>query len=168
MLLLDRLRLAIAHAHRNKDCVGVLFMDLDRFKAINDALGHQLGDRLLKSVAQRLTEQVREDDTVARLGGDEFVAVLSGLGGAGDARLVAEKILAAIGEPCRLDRHDLRPTPSIGIAVYPEHGDDPAILIRSADNAMYRAKAAGRNRCVVFNEEMAEPSEKFPHRQIEN
>lgn len=155
MLLLDRLRQAIAHAHRNKDCVGVLFMDLDRFKAINDALGHQLGDRLLKVVAQRLIEQIREGDTVARLGGDEFVAVLCGLGKTADACLVAEKILAAVGEPCRLDRHDLYPTPSIGIAAYPDHGDDPAILIRSADNAMYQAKAAGRNRCVVFNEEMA-------------
>jgi diguanylate cyclase len=154
-LLLDRLRQAIAHAHRNKRCVGLLFMDLDRFKTINDALGHHAGDRLLKVVAQRLTEQVREDDTVARLGGDEFVAVLANLAEGADASWVAEKILTAVGAPCYLDRHELHPTPSIGISIYPDHGSDPATLIRNADTAMYRAKGNGRNCCVIFTNQMA-------------
>jgi diguanylate cyclase (GGDEF)-like protein len=154
-LLLDRLRQAIAHAHRNKRCVGLLFMDLDRFKTINDTLGHHIGDRLLRVVAQRLIEQVRADDTVARLGGDEFVAVLANLVESADASRVAEKILTAVGVACHLDRHELHPTPSIGISIYPEHGNDPATLIRNADNAMYRAKASGRNCCVVFSDEMA-------------
>lgn len=154
VLLLDRLTHAIAQAHRNKSLLGVLFIDLDRFKTINDSLGHYVGDRLLKVIAQRLTEQLREEDTVARIGGDEFVVVLSHLGEVEHAKKVAENLIFAISAPCKLDNHQINPTPSIGISIYPKHGDDASTLIRNADNAMYQAKRSGRNRSLLFTDEM--------------
>jgi len=144
-LLKDRLGQALAIAHRHKSHVAVMFVDLDRFKAINDTLGHEVGDKLLVSVADRLKRVLREGDTVARVGGDEFVVVLPELGKDRDAAVVARKILELLADSFRFDANELTVTPSIGIAVAPGDGDDPETLLRHADAAMYEAKAAGRN-----------------------
>jgi diguanylate cyclase (GGDEF)-like protein/PAS domain S-box-containing protein len=144
-LLKDRLGQALALAHRHHKSVAVMFVDLDRFKTINDTLGHEVGDKLLVAVADRLKRVLREGDTVARVGGDEFVVVLPELGKDRDAAVVARKILELLAEPFPVESHELRVTPSIGIAVAPGDGDDPETLLRHADAAMYEAKAAGRN-----------------------
>ncbi|ANQ84446.1 EAL/GGDEF/PAS/PAC-domain-containing signaling protein [Azoarcus olearius] len=145
LLLQDRLGQAILKARRNSTQAAVLFLDLDRFKTINDTLGHEIGDGLLRQVTQRCLGAVRETDTVARQGGDEFVIVLPDLEHGQDAGTIARKILAALTEPCRLGPHELTVTGSIGIALYPGDGADPSMLLRNADAAMYRAKADGRN-----------------------
>ncbi|MCM2257162.1 MAG: PAS domain S-box protein [Vicinamibacteria bacterium] len=124
----------------------VLFLDLDRFKAVNDTLGHAMGDRLLQQVATRLRQCVREDDLVVRMGGDEFVLLLSQIRPA-DAVSVAKKLLACIEEPVKLDEHELRVTASIGLARFPDDGSDVETLLEHADSAMYRAKDRGRNAC---------------------
>jgi diguanylate cyclase (GGDEF)-like protein/PAS domain S-box-containing protein len=144
-LLKDRLGQALALAHRREKGVAVMFVDLDRFKIINDTLGHEVGDKLLVAVADRLKRVLREGDTVARVGGDEFVVVLPELGKDRDAAVVARKILDLLGEPFRVDVHELQVTPSIGIAVAPGDGNEPEVLLRYSDAAMYEAKAAGRN-----------------------
>ena len=144
-LLKDRLGQALALAHRRDKSVAVMFVDLDRFKAINDTLGHEVGDKLLVAVAERLKRVLREGDTVARVGGDEFVVVLPELGKDRDAAVVARKILDLLAEPFLVESHELPVTPSIGIAVAPGDGDDPETLLRHSDAAMYEAKAAGRN-----------------------
>ncbi|MFZ5510375.1 MAG: sensor domain-containing protein [Pseudomonadota bacterium] len=153
-LLHDRLGQALALAHRHQDRLAVLFIDLDRFKTINDSLGHHCGDELLKEVARRLGEALREGDTVSRLGGDEFVVVLTGLAEAGDAALVADKIVAALAVPHLIGGHELRVTPSIGISIYPDDGACAETLLRNADTAMYHAKDMGRNNYQFFAEEM--------------
>src|SRR5690606_16482481 len=124
LLLEDRMRQATAHLGRQQAPVGVLFIDLDRFKDVNDTLGHAAGDRLLQVVAERLTQSVREGDTVARLSGDEFVVLLAGIQNAQDAALIAEKILQNVGEPCQIGGRELHMSPSIGIAIFPEDGSD--------------------------------------------
>ncbi|MBK9704703.1 MAG: diguanylate cyclase [Betaproteobacteria bacterium] len=144
-LLKDRLTQAIALAHRRGTKLAVLFLDIDRFKSVNDSLGHDIGDRLLQSVAGRLLSCVRSSDTVSRQGGDEFVILLSEVTDARDAGLGAEKILAALGAPHRIDRHDLQVTASIGVVTYPDDGADVETLLKHADRAMYRAKDDGRN-----------------------
>lgn len=144
-LLKDRLGQALALAHRRERNVAVMFVDLDRFKTINDTLGHEVGDKLLVAVADRLKRVLREGDTVARVGGDEFVVVLPEVGKDRDAAVVARKILDLLADPFRVDAHELSVTPSIGIAVAPGDGDDPETLLRHADAAMYEAKSAGRN-----------------------
>ncbi len=144
-LLQDRLEQALHQAQRHQKRAAVLFFDLDRFKNINDTLGHDVGDGLLRKVAQRCLGVVRDTDTVARQGGDEFVVVLPDLAQAQDAAVIARKILAAITQPCRLGQHELTVTCSIGIAVYPEDGTSVSLLLRHADAAMYRAKAEGRD-----------------------
>src|SRR5690606_26359560 len=130
---------------RRSSQLAVLFVDLDRFKLINDTLGHEIGDGLLRLVAQRCQQAVRETDTVARQGGDEFVVVLPNLNDPQDAGMIARKILAAITQPCHLGPHELTLTCSIGIAVSPADGTSGSILLRNADAAMYRAKGDGRN-----------------------
>lgn len=139
-LLSDRLEQSIHYAQRSERQVAVLLLDLDRFKFINDSLGHDFGDRLLCEVARRLAESVREADTVARLGGDEFVLLLTELAGTKDAGLVANKILRQLAEPYRLDGREITLTASLGISLYPRDGLDVATLIRNADTAMYQSK----------------------------
>ncbi|MEO8157004.1 MAG: PAS domain S-box protein [Betaproteobacteria bacterium] len=140
-----RLSQALALARRRKETLGVMFLDLDQFKQINDTLGHAAGDLLLKQVAARLTAVVRASDTLGRLSGDEFAVVLMGLRGTDDAILVARKIIEAFGKPFNLEGNERVVTASIGIGMYPQDGDDEATLMRSADAAMYVAKERGRN-----------------------
>ena len=144
-LFYDRMKQALAQARRNQWTVGVMFIDLDRFKNVNDTLGHAVGDQLLQQVSERLTRSVRAGDTVGRLGGDEFAIVLSNFSSAQDANLVAQKIMAGFDEPFRLEGSDIYATASIGITLFPDDSADQDTLIRNADAAMYRAKEAGRN-----------------------
>jgi diguanylate cyclase (GGDEF)-like protein/PAS domain S-box-containing protein len=154
LLLNDRLTQAIVLAERHRQQLAVLFLDIDRFKHINDSMGHAVGDRLLQSVAERLVSCVRSSDTVSRQGGDEFILLLSELSDAQDAAASAEKILLALAEPYCIDDQDLYMTASIGIVAYPEDGADADTLVRNADVAMYRAKNAGRGNYQFFKPEM--------------
>ncbi|NTV48826.1 MAG: EAL domain-containing protein [Geobacteraceae bacterium] len=153
-LLHDRLKLAIAQASREHQLVGVLFLDLDRFKSINDTLGHRAGDLLLKTIAMRLSSCIRESDTLARLGSDEFVALLIGVNTAEAISTVANKILALVSEPIYIDGQETFTSGSIGIAVYPMDGDDSYTLLKHADLAMYQAKELERNNFQFFSSEM--------------
>jgi diguanylate cyclase (GGDEF)-like protein/PAS domain S-box-containing protein len=154
VLFNDRLNRAIAMARRRRERLAVLFLDLDRFKHVNDSLGHDVGDRLLKSVTRRLLGCIRNADTVSRQGGDEFVFLLSELGHAQDAAVCAQKILAALGTPHAVDQHALIVTASIGIATYPDDGVDADTLLREADTAMHSAKEGGRDSYQFFTPEM--------------
>ena len=145
---------ALLHAERHSRRVALLFLDLDHFKLINDASGHPAGDELLKQVALRLKETVREEDTVARLGGDEFTVLLDDIHSVEDASLVAEKILQQLAKPFRLDHSELVITASIGISLFPNDGNDVSTLLKNADTAMYRAKERGRNNFQFFTVEM--------------
>ena len=156
LLFNDRLSVAVAQAHRSASRLAILFLDLDRFKVINDSLGHSLGDRLLQEVAERLQAGVRQGDTVARLGGDEFILLLPGIGRAEDAAKVAEKILETLKFPVRLEDRELFVTASIGISLYPEDGFDVESLIKNADTAMYRAKEQGRDNFQLYTHAMNE------------
>lgn len=153
-LLIDRLGQALALAHRENHQVAVLFMDLDRFKTINDSLGHMKGDALLQNVARRLSETLREGDTVSRLGGDEFVIVLPSLDQPKAAEKVALKLVDALAPPIDLGGQELRVSASIGISLFPEDGRDTETLLRNADSAMYHAKDMGRNNYQFFMEQM--------------
>jgi diguanylate cyclase (GGDEF)-like protein/PAS domain S-box-containing protein len=144
-LYLDRLHQALSTAHRQQAHIGVLYVDLDKFKPINDSLGHAIGDQLLQQVAQRMLGCVRESDTVARIGGDEFMALLPTIQAESDARIVAEKIRAVLEVPFEIEGHSLNISSSIGGAIFPEHGNDEDRLIESADRAMYESKKSGRN-----------------------
>lgn len=148
-LLRDRLLQATARAKRDRAAFAVALVDLDNFKTVNDTLGHDVGDLLLVEVASRLTRCIRERDTIARLGGDEFVFVLEGLAAPEDSALVARKIIEELSAPFPIAGELLRTSPSIGISLYPEDGQDADFLLKFADIAMYRAKAAGRN-CYRF------------------
>ena len=153
-LFSDRLTQALGLAQRHGQKLAVLFVDVDRFKHINDSLGHLIGDRLLQSVAQRLLACVRSSDTVSRQGGDEFVILLSEVARAADAAVSAGKILLALSAPYTIDRHDLHLTVSIGIVTYPGDGTDAETLMQNADFAMYDAKEHGRNNYQFFKSEM--------------
>ncbi len=153
-LLQDRLHQAIAHVQRTAGQVAVLFIDLDYFKHINDSLGHQIGDCLLREVASRLQLCVRDGDTVARLGGDEFVLALPLAGAGTGAALVAAKALDALDAPIRCNEHELHVSGSIGISLYPEDGADVDALMRAADTAMYHAKEKGRGNYQFFTPAM--------------
>ena len=142
-LMLDRLETAIAMAKRHRTRIAVLFVDLDHFKRINDRLGHAGGDEVLQLAARRLEQAVRDSDTVSRHGGDEFLVLLSEVSQQADAALIAEKMLAALAAPARVDDQRLSLSASIGIAIYPEDGEYAATLISQADAAMYRAKRGG-------------------------
>ena len=155
-LLIDRLTTALARAKRTQRKLGLLFIDLDNFKTINDTLGHAQGDDLLHIIAKRLVDCVRESDTIARLGGDEFIILLTDIQTPEDASLVAEKLLNAISKPVRLQDHDIQISGSIGIAIYPGDGSDPGTLLRNADIAMYQAKELGRYRFRFYANEMSE------------
>jgi diguanylate cyclase (GGDEF)-like protein/PAS domain S-box-containing protein len=153
-LLSERLDRAMLAARRDGRKLAVMFIDLDRFKTINDSLGHLTGDHLLKEVANRLCRVVRAVDTVARLGGDEFVVLVPGVRAPEECALVGEKIIAAMAEPVRFEGRNLHISPSIGICLCPDDGEDVETLMRKADSAMYHAKAAGRNNYQFFAENM--------------
>ncbi len=153
-LLADRLAQSIALARRHGKKVALLYLDLDHFKRINDSLGHTVGDRLLQSAAKRLQACVRLSDTVCRQGGDEFVVLLGEVETARDARLAAEKLIEAMAEPHLIDSHRLHVTLSVGISLYPDHGQDVEAVVQNADIALYHAKQSGRNAYQVFAPEM--------------
>ena len=157
LLLNDRLARTIALARRHGRRVAVLFLDCDRFKHINDSLGHGVGDQVLRSVSKRLVTCVRESDTVSRHGGDEFLILLSEVDQPEDAGLIAEKIVASIAEPHLVVGHELLLTVSVGIALYPEDGHDAQTLIMHADTAMYHAKNTGRNRVGFYRPDLETP-----------
>jgi diguanylate cyclase (GGDEF)-like protein/PAS domain S-box-containing protein len=154
MLLNDRIAHAIALSPRHNSKVGVLFLDLDGFKYINDSLGHPIGDKLLQSIAKRLVGSVRGSDTVSRQGGDEFVVLMSELQNVEDAAMMARRILKALAEAHSIDDHDLHVTTSIGISVFPDDGPDAETLIKNADTAMYQAKENGRQSYQFFKPAM--------------
>ena len=150
-----RLAAAIAQARRNDEKVGVLFIDLDRFKNVNDALGHHVGDALLQSVSSRLLQLVREGDTVSRLGGDEFVVILNGIDDVeAIGRLIEARLIPAMRAPHQVAGSELYVSCSVGVAVYPDHGDDLDTLMRHADAAMYQAKSGGRDHARMFSPQM--------------
>ncbi len=152
MLFENRLRTALQDEEAQQGAV--LFIDLDRFKHINDSLGHPVGDELLKGIATRLREQLRDVDTVARLGGDEFILLLPGIHQTADADRIARKLLDAFKAPIAADGHELHVSASIGISLYPRDGNDVVTLVKNADSAMYRSKAKGRNRAEFYTREM--------------
>ena len=156
-LFMDRLESALASARRREEKLAVLFLDLDRFKNINDSLGHSIGDQLLKVVAERLKESVREQDTVARLGGDEFLIMLNAADHAVDPALAAHRLMNAMTRPFIVQGHMLSTSCSIGVCVFPDQGEDGETLIKNADAAMYCAKDDGSNRVRVFADSMNRP-----------
>ncbi|MDB5761127.1 MAG: domain S-box protein [Herminiimonas sp.] len=147
---MERLHESLMNADRDGTQVAVLLLDLDRFKMINDTLGHQIGDMLLKKVAHRLSRCVRETDTVARLGGDEFVIILTRLKDVSSVEVLAEKIVLEMARPYHINRQEIRSGTSLGIAIYRRDGNDPGDLLQKADLAMYRAKSSGRNHYRIF------------------
>jgi len=153
-LLKDRLSQALASARRRKDKIALLFLDLDRFKDINDSLGHSVGDLLLQDVAARLKRFAREQDTVARLGGDEFLIVLTAVKDSRDAAVAAERLMDVMTSEFVIQGHTLSVSGSLGISMFPEHGADGETLIKNADAAMYCAKTSGRNNLRFFTEDM--------------
>lgn len=158
-LLVDRLNMAIGQSRRNQQKVAVLLLDLDQFKQVNDTLGHQVGDELLKTISRRLTGCVREVDTVARLGGDEFVIVVTGVDDVEELAPLIGKLSKLVSLPVRVDHHDLHVTPSIGGSLFPKDGSDVSTLLKKADAAMYRAKASGRGNFKWFTDEMMSESQ---------
>ena len=145
LLFRDRLTVALAHAKRQRAPLTVMFLDLDRFKFVNDTLGHSLGDELLRDVAARLRSVVRDGDSIARMGGDEFTILLSDVEDDSAAAKFAQTLLDVVAQPVRVEGHELYVTTSIGIAMYPSDGDTAELLLKNADTAMYRAKELGRN-----------------------
>ncbi|MFZ1428157.1 MAG: EAL domain-containing protein [Geminicoccaceae bacterium] len=156
VLLHDRLGQAMARARRDGVSVAVFALDLDRFKDTNDALGHAAGDRLLCDVAERISAEIRATDTLARLGGDEFALVQPQLRQVTDATALADKILATFAAPFMVEGHEIHAGTSIGIALFPQDGEDPRALLKNADVALYRAKADGRNSCRLYEPAMNE------------
>jgi len=152
-LLHDRLRQSV-FAQRFVRSIGVVFLDIDHFKFVNDSLGHNTGDKLLQCVAERLTEAVRDGDTVARLGGDEFILILNDQPGEEIIYRAMQRIIGKVAEPIQVDGHELMVTCSAGISLYPQDGPDVETLLKHADTAMYRAKANGRNNFQFYTVEM--------------
>ena len=153
-LLQDRVHQAIAYARRHQCMAAVLFLDLDNFKFINDSLGHEIGDQVLKHVAQRLTASIRDGDTVARQGGDEFVLVLNEVVELEDVKLIMQRIFRSLAQPIRIQKYELYVTCSIGVSLYPRDGVDVPTLLKYADLAMYRAKEHGKNNFQFYTDEM--------------
>ena len=156
LMLHERLTQAIAHARRTARRVGVLFIDLDRFKNVNDTLGHRIGDELLKHVTRALADALRETDLLARLGGDEFMVIVDDFDEPQVLGRIAQKLLDAIAQPFRIEEHDIYVTSSIGISVFPDDSDDPEELMKHADVAMYRSKELGRNTYQFLDADLAE------------
>lgn len=153
-LLNDRLNKALSHARREQSRMALLFLDLDRFKIINDSLGHAVGDQLLRVISRRLINCVRDEDTVARLGGDEFMVLLPSINGSSDAGRIGNKIIDSLIRPASCNGHELHITTSIGVSIYPFDGPDAETLLKHADISMYRAKELGRNKLVYYTAEM--------------
>ncbi len=153
-LFMDRLESALAMSRRHKNSIGLLFVDLDRFKWVNDKLGHAARDKLLVDVAARMQDCVRQSDTVARLGGDEFTVILSDASEVANLTTVVEKILDKLQQPFELAGEEVTISGSIGVTVHPQDGLDVETLLNNADNAMYVAKKMGRNRYCFFSPEM--------------
>jgi diguanylate cyclase (GGDEF)-like protein/PAS domain S-box-containing protein len=153
-MLMDRLAQALSQAQRRDQQVAVLFIDLDRFKLVNDSLGHAVGDQLLQEIARRLRGALREDDTVARVGGDEFQVITSNVAGSVDVARIAEKLMRALGEPFTLEGQELHVTASIGVSLFPRDGASGELLLKYADTALYEAKGEGRNGYRFFSPEM--------------
>ena len=153
-LLADRMKIAIAHADRYSHRLALLFVDLDRFKLVNDSLGHEIGDKLLKVVAERMQSSVRKADTISRVGGDEFIILLSHIDSLEDAAQVARKINSALSQPHQIEEHELMVSASVGISIYPDSAKDASSLMRNADSSMYCAKEAGRNRYQFYSAEL--------------
>lgn len=162
-LLQDRLEVAIAQARRSGLTVGVMMVDLDHFKRINDSLGHEVGDQVLLQIAARLKACVRDCDTVARMGGDEFVTLVDGIGDEDLITRMASDIVAAVAAPLLVGKHELHLSASVGVSCYPADGADVATLIKNADTAMYHAKSAGRGHYQIFSVEMMRRA----HRKLE-
>jgi diguanylate cyclase (GGDEF)-like protein/PAS domain S-box-containing protein len=156
LLLIDRLQQSIAKAKRAKQALAVLFIDLDNFKEINDSLGHTVGDQLLMAMAHRMHQNLRDEDTAARLGGDEFTVILEELEDDQYAPLVAEKLINAFKQPLALDEHEITISLSIGISLFPQHGEDTETLLRNADAAMYKTKKKGRNGYSLYSEDLTQ------------
>ncbi|MFA6201712.1 MAG: sensor domain-containing diguanylate cyclase [Gallionella sp.] len=152
-LLSERLQQSVVRARRDQSTMALMFLDLDKFKPVNDTLGHETGDQLLQQVAVRLLSCVRASDTIARIGGDEFVVLLHAIDQEPDAAMVAEKILHSLNRPFSIGEHEIRISGSIGIAAYPQHGTDEKLLLINADIAMYQAKKEGRNSYRFFTQE---------------
>lgn len=157
-MLQEQLKASVTLAERDGNSLALMFLDLDRFKKINDTLGHHIGDSVLIEVARRLRSEMRTSDIVARLGGDEFVVMLPRIALPEDGDVVAQKLLDLFAEPLRVGPHELRVTPSIGLVIYPAHGHDAITLMRHADLAMYQAKSHGRNRVQMYTEHMESPT----------
>jgi diguanylate cyclase (GGDEF)-like protein len=154
VLFTDRINTELKHARRQRTMAGVLFLDLDRFKIINDSLGHGVGDQLLRAISRRISSCIRESDTVARLGGDEFMVLLPRIKKTSDAGRIGNKIINALLEPISCNGHELQVTTSVGISIFPHDGADTETLIKNADISMYHAKEQGRNKVVYYTEEM--------------
>jgi len=154
MLFSDRFKVALAQCRRHQDRLAVMMLDLDHFKSVNDTLGHAIGDRLLQAVGERLLQALRESDTVCRLGGDEFLLLLGEMSEPECAEKVADRIMQAIRQPFLLEEHLLCITTSIGIAIYPDDGQDEDALVRRADLAMYGAKERGRDNYQRYRSEV--------------
>ncbi|MDH5301306.1 MAG: EAL domain-containing protein [Gammaproteobacteria bacterium] len=165
-LFRDRLRRAMLRAQRNNRRLALFFLDLDRFKNINDSLGHHAGDQLLRGVASRLEQFARRNDTIARLGGDEFTIILEDINNSDDAAIVAQKILEVMAPSYILDGHEVVASPSIGITLYPDDATDMQSLLKNADTAMYRSKEKGRNRYQFYTADMN--AKAYEHLILEN
>lgn len=150
MLLIDRLHQAMAHSQRTGLLLAVCYLDLDGFKPVNDVYGHEAGDRVLVEIGSRLHRSVREGDTVARIGGDEFVLLLWGLDNIQECDHTLNRVIADIDRPIALENAEVSVTVSVGVTIFPNDGNDPALLTAQADSAMYRSKMAGGNRFSYF------------------
>lgn len=159
LLLADRLRTAIARAKRTEQGFAVAMLDLDGFKKVNDVLGHPVGDDLLRVATMRLVKALRDSDTLARVGGDEFVAVLPGAVTENEIKIVSGRLIAAVQSPFEVDGHTIYIGASVGVAIFPDHGDNEIKLLAHADTAMYRAKETGKARCVVYSPQQLSPPE---------
>jgi diguanylate cyclase (GGDEF)-like protein len=151
VLFNDRFSMALSQARRHNQRIGIMLLDLDHFKVINDTLGHSVGDKLLRVVGERLTGLLRTSDTIARMGGDEFLLLLTEIARLNDVITIAQKILGVFQKPFIIDDHELMVTTSIGITIFPDDGDTADVLLKNADIAMYHAKERGRENFQCYS-----------------